>query len=305
MDDSILFQPLASEEEKEHINRIRASIDPEFLKERVYSLDTHPDLLGDVRILRVIRGFPDKWEEHYFDVLKARELLGLDEIRDYAKEVIEKKGIMGWDVEDLKYGPEMRPYIPEHRLNIGVHSSGAPISYSDFSVSRLDEFVEKYGYDAFLTSMKSMFELRNLQLSTISTNAFHRAIGVHAFRHDMYFANRNKYAFLFLRSDVCKEMHKCYQEIGGVNYFLDSHWLFSTVYNGLKPLLPYRTQIKNIFTSSSNPLLVEQLPWYVIQAVGAKSNADVKHHAVKPESDPEMKKSENKENEKVETGNKA
>lgn len=278
MDDSILIEPLATEEEKEHIDRIRASVCPTFLQERGYSTETHPDLLGDVRILRYIRGLGVKGaEEGYNKLLQDRAGLGLDELRDHAVEVITKKGPMGWDVEDMKYGVELRPYIPEHRLNCGVHASGAPISYADFSVCRLDEFVDDYGQDAFFIALKSMLELRNLQLSALSTEKYHRLVGVSNFRSDMAFLGRNKYAFLFLRSERCRELHTHYQEIHSVNYFLDSHWLFSTVYNGIKGFLPERTQKKNLFLASSEPVLGDQLPPSVLRVarkMGDKPKAD-------------------------------
>eukprot|EP00397_Hematodinium_sp_SG-2012_P036627 GEMP01039565.1.p1 GENE.GEMP01039565.1~~GEMP01039565.1.p1 ORF type:complete len:442 (+),score=72.44 GEMP01039565.1:48-1373(+) len=243
-------EALASIEEQRKIADIRASLNPAFLASLGYSLETHPDLLGDVRILRCIRAFPSlECKRRFHDSLRMRKILGVDEVRADALKIIEKKGLYGWDVEDLAYGRESRMYLPDICFNAGKTASGAPFFTQTLATSNYDGFLTAFGYKAFLSFLTSYLELRQLQLARVSETRYIRQIIIMTIGSNLQFLSRKIIAFV--RSTEAKQLFACYQELTFTNYFIDSPWVFQAAFNSINPFLPVHIQKKIHFMSKA------------------------------------------------------
>lgn len=277
--DEMVFGTLASEEEKEEIDRIRNSICPDLLRERGYTIEDHPDVIGDDRILRFIRGTAgtsdaEKRVEVFNHNLRIRSKFRLDELRDRAVRSMEKKGPMGWTMEDLSYGIEMLPYAGFSRTNLQMDPSGYPISFVDLAGLRFDEFVEVYGKDAFMDFTLSWLTHRNLQLAMISKNKYKCSIGIVALRSTFSFIAANQSVWSFLRSDAFRQTTIFYHELTKKNYFIDAHWIFTSFYRPLSVFFPTKLAGKNVFASSSDTSALKGLPPGVIRIIEGKESLD-------------------------------
>lgn len=241
-------EELASRNEQAKVAEIRAALTPELLSSLGYSFETHPDILGDVRILRCVRAFsPADCKTRFLDSLHMRKTLKVDDARAKALEIIERKGLYGWDVEDLAYGPESRPYIPDMCLNAGKSASGAPFFTENLATSNYDGFLIAYGHRAYLSFLTSFLELRQIQLERASRSAYIRQIVIMIVDNSLQFFSRKIVAFL--RAPEAKQLFACYQELTLTNYLIDSPWVFQTAYNSIRSLLPLRIQAKVNFIS--------------------------------------------------------
>eukprot|EP00930_Biecheleria_cincta_P012808 TRINITY_DN11730_c3_g1_i1.p1 TRINITY_DN11730_c3_g1~~TRINITY_DN11730_c3_g1_i1.p1 ORF type:complete len:453 (+),score=80.59 TRINITY_DN11730_c3_g1_i1:115-1473(+) len=161
-----LSDSLASVEEAELIQELRRELAADLA-----DAPSFPELVGDTRMLRTLRGFDhkvhaaaDAFREH----LEARRAWGLNAIRE---QLVASVGGHLWNLRcaDLPYGEELLPYIPEVVV-FARGEDGDPVSLGIWGKQRVSDLIKEVEdwRNKFMQYSLSLMEAKALLLDQAS-----------------------------------------------------------------------------------------------------------------------------------------
>eukprot|EP00931_Biecheleriopsis_adriatica_P004518 TRINITY_DN106177_c0_g1_i1.p1 TRINITY_DN106177_c0_g1~~TRINITY_DN106177_c0_g1_i1.p1 ORF type:complete len:443 (-),score=97.95 TRINITY_DN106177_c0_g1_i1:33-1361(-) len=161
-----LSDNLATDKEQELLLELKAD-----LAEELKDAPSFPELVGDSRLLRTLRGFDHDVHdaaEAFREHLAVRRSWGLDAIRE---KLVSRCGDRLWQLrcDDLPFGEELSAYVPEVIL-FARGRSGDPVSLGLWGKQRVSEFIKEVDdwRDKFMQYMLNLMEAKALLLDRAS-----------------------------------------------------------------------------------------------------------------------------------------
>eukprot|EP00511_Aplanochytrium_stocchinoi_P004279 CAMPEP_0204825460 /NCGR_PEP_ID=MMETSP1346-20131115/3343_1 /ASSEMBLY_ACC=CAM_ASM_000771 /TAXON_ID=215587 /ORGANISM="Aplanochytrium stocchinoi, Strain GSBS06" /LENGTH=393 /DNA_ID=CAMNT_0051953103 /DNA_START=118 /DNA_END=1296 /DNA_ORIENTATION=+ len=235
--DETLDFPLASQEEEEEVKELRSLLAEDFADR---ACGKWPDVTGDVRLLRFLRGYDHQLEaaaEAVRDMLQIRDKYNMDEVHESFADV-------ECNNEYFPGGNEVQSLIPGLGT-VGISFSGHPVCYVPIGRHNVQRYLEEYGEEHYIKFYLAQVESRMMQLHRLSEKEGRmikiiiiidlKGAGLAAVTNKRW----RKFEKTFL-NPINKAQAECLARL----FFINAPWWILRFYNGIKRVIPPNTRRK-------------------------------------------------------------